>query len=193
MKDSDASEAMQDMRNIILSPATTLKKTKCSKAGLSLSKYLNNRYRIADIVPDMWNIFAPGMRRGLRFWVLYLLNKQPMNGAEIMDEIEAMTRGWWRPSPGSVYPLLETLTKEGLLLKKEEDGRYELTEKGKSEVSFFDFGRRPRPGSIEDITEELSSYISYLEDIKRKDSSLIAKNKEKLQELSKRLGSITGV
>ena len=37
-----------------------------------------------------------------------------------------MTRGRWRPSPGSVYPLLEDLSTEKLV-KKRDDGRYELT------------------------------------------------------------------
>jgi DNA-binding PadR family transcriptional regulator len=134
----------------------------------------------------MWNFFAPGVRRGLKFWVLYLLNRAPKNGAELMDEIEAMTRGWWRPSPGSVYPLLENLASEGFI-RKRDDGRYELTEKGKSEISLFDFGYKAKPGSVEEVAEELSSYISYLEDLKRKDSSLITKNKEKLEELSRRL------
>ncbi len=137
----------------------------------------------------MWNIFFPGMRRGLRFWILYLLSRGPKNGAELMDEMEIMTRGWWRPSPGSVYPLLESLTSEGLV-KKREDGRYELTEKGKNEVSFFDFGGRPKPGSVEQVIEELSSYISYLEDLAKKDRTVILKNKNKFAELSSRLEAI---
>jgi DNA-binding PadR family transcriptional regulator len=47
---------------------------------------------------------------------------------EIMDEIENMTQGWWRPSPGSVYPMLDEMVKDGLV-KKREDGKYELTAK----------------------------------------------------------------
>ena len=45
-------------------------------------------------------------------WVLSILQQSPKKGAEIMDQIEIATQGWWRPSPGSVYPLLDELQKE---------------------------------------------------------------------------------
>src|SRR6266487_2226130 len=87
-----------------------------------------------------------GMRRGwLRPWVISIVGRSPKNGAEIIDEIEKMSWGGWRPSPGSIYPLLDQMTVEGAL-KKREDGRYELTDKGKDEGSFpfgFPFGQRP--------------------------------------------------
>ena len=65
-------------------------------------------------------------------WVFSILQQSPRNGAEIMDQIEIASQGWWRPSPGSVYPLLEQPQKEGNI-KKCDDGRYELTEKRKEE------------------------------------------------------------
>src|SRR5947209_18890458 len=68
-------------------------------------------------------------RRGLRMLILSMLSTSPKNGVEIMNEIEAATRGWWRPSPGSIYPLMEQLDKEGLVKKRKDDGRYELTDK----------------------------------------------------------------
>jgi len=71
----------------------------------------------------------------LRYQVLELLNERPLSGSEIMNEIEKRTNKLWRPSPGSVYPLLAWLqdnryTKEAAA---EESGvkRYSLTEKGK--------------------------------------------------------------
>ena len=36
--------------------------------------------------------------------IVTMLASSPKNGVELMDEIERMTQGWWRPSPGSVYP-----------------------------------------------------------------------------------------
>ena len=51
-------------------------------------------------------------RRGLRVWVLQLLERGPMNGAELMEQMDRMTMGWWRPSPGSIYPLLDHLVEE---------------------------------------------------------------------------------
>lgn len=71
----------------------------------------------------------------LRYQVLKLLNENPMSGSEIMNEIEGQTDGRWRPSPGSIYPLLAWLQDNEYL--KEADGeagvkRYALTEKGKA-------------------------------------------------------------
>jgi DNA-binding PadR family transcriptional regulator len=67
--------------------------------------------------------------------VLRLLNEKPMSGAEIIRELEDKTGMWWKPSPGSVYPLLSWLldsryTRE---LPGSEAGvrRYELTDEGK--------------------------------------------------------------
>jgi DNA-binding PadR family transcriptional regulator len=62
--------------------------------------------------------------------VLSILERSPKNGAELIDEIELMNTGWWKPSPGSIYPLLENLVQEGLV-KKKDDGRYDL---GKSKT-----------------------------------------------------------
>jgi DNA-binding PadR family transcriptional regulator len=71
----------------------------------------------------------------LRHYVLELLNEKPMSGAEIMDEIKKRTNGCWRPSPGSVYPLLAWLQDNGYIkeVPVEESGvkYYTLTEKGK--------------------------------------------------------------
>ncbi|WP_371810342.1 PadR family transcriptional regulator, partial [Acidianus sp. RZ1] len=53
--------------------------------------------------------------RGLRYIILHLLLvKGPMTGAEIMDEVERNSLGVWRPSPGSVYPMIRNLESEGL-------------------------------------------------------------------------------
>jgi len=71
----------------------------------------------------------------LRFQVLELLNEKPMSGSEIMNEIERCTGGCWKPSPGSVYPLLAWLQDNGYIreVSAEESGvkRYTLTDKGK--------------------------------------------------------------
>jgi DNA-binding PadR family transcriptional regulator len=68
--------------------------------------------------------------------VLELLSEKPMSGSEIMNEIEKRTSGHWRPSPGSIYPLLSWLQDNNFVKEIHvEDGgmkRYELTEKGKT-------------------------------------------------------------
>jgi len=75
----------------------------------------------------------------LRFYVFKLLKDKPMSGSEIMEEIEKQTGGQWKPSPGSVYPLLTWLRENGYAeeLPKEVTGikRYVFTEKG---AKFFE-------------------------------------------------------
>ena len=78
----------------------------------------------------------------LRYEVLKLLNEKPMSGSEMMGEIEKRTDGRWRPSPGSIYPLLAWLQDKGYI--KEADGqeagvkRYALTESGKTLLAAHD-------------------------------------------------------
>jgi DNA-binding PadR family transcriptional regulator len=127
--------------------------------------------------------------------ILSMLSSSPRNGVEIMDEIEITTHGWWRPSPGSVYPVLEQLSKESLI-KKREDGKYELTQKGDSEIGEWPtFGpRRSRPQSIEDMLREINSYVSYFEELKASSDPLgkkkIAEQSEKIRGLIDRMSRL---
>jgi len=75
------------------------------------------------------------MGRGdVRAAVLSLLAEKPMHGYQIMAEIEERSGGSWKPSPGSVYPTLQLLADEGLILAEESNGRktYSLTEAGRA-------------------------------------------------------------
>ena len=70
----------------------------------------------------------------LRYHVLEALDKQPMSGSELMDQIYKRTGGTWKPSPGSIYPLLAWLQDNGYVKEAPtENGlkRYELTQSGK--------------------------------------------------------------
>ncbi len=71
----------------------------------------------------------------IRFQVLESLSEKAMSGSEIMNDIEVRTGGRWKPSPGSVYPLLAWLQDNGYVkeLPTDPDGlkRYELTPNGK--------------------------------------------------------------
>lgn len=70
----------------------------------------------------------------IRHHVLEALNEKPMSGSEIMEEIEKHTGGSWKPSPGSIYPLLAWLQDNGHVKElPTENGlkRYELTSSGK--------------------------------------------------------------
>jgi DNA-binding PadR family transcriptional regulator len=76
-------------------------------------------------------------RRGdVRAAALVLLDEEPRNGYQLMQEIEQRSDGAWRPSPGSVYPALQQLEDEGLVRTLESEGRklFELTEEGRAHV-----------------------------------------------------------
>jgi DNA-binding PadR family transcriptional regulator len=85
---------------------------------------------------------AFGPRRGrrprgdVRGAILLLLAEEPRNGYSIMQEIEDRSAGAWRPSPGSVYPLLQQLEEAGLVRSVDQEGRklIELTEEGREAV-----------------------------------------------------------
>ena len=71
----------------------------------------------------------------IRHKVLEALSQKPMSGSELMEEIEKHTGGMWKPSPGSIYPLLSWLQDDGYVKElPTENGlkRYELTQSGKS-------------------------------------------------------------
>jgi DNA-binding PadR family transcriptional regulator len=70
----------------------------------------------------------------LRYHVLEALNEKPMSGSELMEEIHKHTGGNWKPSPGSIYPLLAWLQDNSFVKElPTENGfkRYELTPSGK--------------------------------------------------------------
>jgi DNA-binding PadR family transcriptional regulator len=71
----------------------------------------------------------------IRLHVLEALSHKPMSGSELMENIESHTGGFWKPSPGSIYPLLSWLQDNQYITELPvENGlkRYELTESGKT-------------------------------------------------------------
>jgi DNA-binding PadR family transcriptional regulator len=77
-------------------------------------------------------------RRGdVRGAALLLLEEQPRNGYQLMQEIEERSGGVWRPSPGSIYPALSQLEDEALVRSDESAGRraFELTDEGRAYVN----------------------------------------------------------
>lgn len=77
-------------------------------------------------------------RGDVRAGVLALLAEAPMHGYQIMRELAERSNGAWRPSPGSVYPTLQQLEDEGLVVaEKEGRGRrlFSLTDEGRADVA----------------------------------------------------------
>ena len=138
----------------------------------------------------LFNIdWARRSHKGLHRWVLYIVRDTPRSGAEIMDVMESNLQGWWRPSPGSIYPLLRRMVEEGVLSRSSDD-KYTLTDKGRDEIEhpFPWLGERvSSPRSVEGVIEELSSYTSYLEDLARLKDKKISENAGNIRELGSRL------
>ncbi|WP_018638445.1 PadR family transcriptional regulator [Parafrankia elaeagni] len=87
---------------------------------------------------------GPGFGRGARVArgdvreaLLALLAEEPMHGYQMIGELATRSGGTWRPSPGSVYPVLSMLADEGLVRAEERDGRrvFHLTEAGQAHVT----------------------------------------------------------
>ena len=79
------------------------------------------------------------LRETLNHIVLRILAEGPKHGYEIMNLVEKATNGKWRPAPGTLYPLLESMEKEGLIkVERIEEERvrggrrvvYRITDKG---------------------------------------------------------------
>ncbi|MEM0073766.1 MAG: PadR family transcriptional regulator [Thermoplasmatales archaeon] len=111
---------------------------------------------------------------GLRYLILGITQKQPSTGAMIMDSLEQITMGRWRPSPGHVYPLLEEMTDEGLLNMEIKEGRkfYSPTDKGKQvlDESWFPwrFAQGIQTSSYKDAIRNLELLTDFLVDSKDK-------------------------
>jgi DNA-binding PadR family transcriptional regulator len=139
-------------------------------------------------MPDMRDIWKKlnklgryGGYGGLKGWVLYTLSERPKNGAEIMDSIELMSYGAWRPSPGSIYPLLNKMVEERLV-RKMDDGRYELIENMETDSYDNMWGSGSR--SVSNIMTEMDSYLAYLEDLPK---DKVAPYEEKLRKVQERI------
>ncbi len=78
-----------------------------------------------------WKIFERG---DLKFVILRLVSEQPMHGYEVMKALEKESAGYYRPSPGSVYPTLQLLEDEGYVTVEEQGGKkiYSITDEGQA-------------------------------------------------------------
>jgi DNA-binding PadR family transcriptional regulator len=86
---------------------------------------------------------GPRVRRGdVRAAILDLLSEgqeeaRSWNGYQLIQEIGERTQGVWRPSAGSVYPALQQLEDEGLIMAAAGDDRrrnFTLTDEGRAYV-----------------------------------------------------------
>ncbi len=76
-------------------------------------------------------------RGNIRFALLELLAEQSRHGYELIKELERRFAGFYRPSPGSVYPTLQMLEDEGFLISEQVEGKrvYTITEAGQAALA----------------------------------------------------------
>lgn len=72
----------------------------------------------------------------MRIAFLLLLSKKPCHGYEMMKEVEDRTEGFWKPTAGGVYPILQSLEQAGYIEgkwgpQKRKRKIYHITEAGK--------------------------------------------------------------
>ncbi len=152
-----------------------------------------------------------GIPRGLLYHItLQILKKGPMSGSELAEEIERYSD--WRPSPGSIYPLLSQLKEEGMIEPYPDEDpslkRFKITEKGLRVLEDFkrhDERLRRHQRSIrkiywrlhrempEEIYESFSSLLDTVEEAYTKASAspeAATRFREVLDEATRRLREI---
>ena len=84
-------------------------------------------------------------RRGaVQASILTLLAERPMNGYELITELETRSEGRWRPSPGAIYPALAKMDERGAITStvdadQEAGGKlqFQLTERGRTMLAYY--------------------------------------------------------
>jgi DNA-binding PadR family transcriptional regulator len=101
-------------------------------------------------------------RGDVREALLALLAEQPMHGYQMIRELAERSGGTWRPSPGSVYPVLSLLADEGLVRAQEAEGKrvFHLTDVGRAHVESRVGHRKPWETAAASADDELSSLRS---------------------------------
>jgi DNA-binding PadR family transcriptional regulator len=113
-----------------------------------------------------------GFRLGdVRAAVLVLLAEQPMHGYQLIQEIAEHSGGVWQPSPGSIYPVLQHLEDEGLVLIEQTEGRKvaNLTEAGRAyvEENRAEFEEVWKALSNEKVDESMQEMRNLFVDLKK--------------------------
>ncbi len=76
-----------------------------------------------------WASFQKG---DLKYVILDMLKDKPRHGYDIIRELEEQSYGFYKPSPGVIYPTLQMLEEMGYASSVEQEGKkvYSITEEG---------------------------------------------------------------
>lgn len=106
------------------------------------------------------------LRGLLPFYVLSLLASEKMYGKQIIDRITTMTGGNWKPSPGSIYPILQKMVRLGFVAHHIEGSKgkstrvYEITDLGRASLRDMREEIKPR---LKNTIELLNKHLKELE------------------------------
>ncbi len=97
--------------------------------GPKMMKGFFGRGRGHGFGPRRGRVFEKG---DLKYVILDLLKDKPSHGYEVIRALEERFRGFYSPSPGSVYPTLQLLEDLGYVSATQRDGKkvYEITDAG---------------------------------------------------------------
>lgn len=108
----------------------------------------------------------------LESYILSFLREEPIHGYAVIQKVKEKT-GFWKPSPGTVYPVLHSLVRKGFIKEIKEGRRkkYMLTKKGlkiAKEVKDLELKMREKTseilGEILNIDkEELKRFFEHLQ------------------------------
>jgi DNA-binding PadR family transcriptional regulator len=75
---------------------------------------------------------ASFQKGNLKYVILDLIKDKPRHGYDIIRELEEQSHGFYKPSPGVIYPTLQMLEEMGYAQSSEEEGKkvYSITAEG---------------------------------------------------------------
>jgi DNA-binding PadR family transcriptional regulator len=113
--------------------------------------------------------------------ILTLLAERPMNGYELITELEARSEGRWRPSPGAMYPALNKMEHHGAITSVEVDHKrqFQLTDHGREMLAEYEAERAaggdvpgrpwddPRGGGRHDLRGQVFELVGRARQLRR--------------------------
>ena len=95
---------------------------------------------------------SPFHKGDLKYVILDLLKDKSRYGYEIIRALEEQSHGFYKPSPGVVYPTLQMLEEMGCASSADRDGKnvYTITEEGRKLLS-----------ERSDLADELKSHMRH--------------------------------
>ncbi|MFP3233163.1 MAG: PadR family transcriptional regulator [Sulfolobaceae archaeon] len=123
-------------------------------------------------------------RGRLRSMILWLLYQSPKRGIDIIDDVYKMTWGFWKPSPGSVYPLLSKMEEDGVI-RKIDGERYTITDKGIKEIE--EILPLKHRSSIDDAVEELEGLSTFFGEV---DKTQLSQYKERIEKALRKIEEV---